>query len=483
MTFVSELEPKGLWEHFDKILTIPRVSKNEEQIRQHVVDLAEKKGLEYEIDGAGNVVVRKPATQGHEGAATTILQSHLDMVTEKNSDVEHDFSRDPIVPLEEGGYLTADGTTLGSDNGIGVAAMFAVMESDDIVHGPLEFAFTIDEETGLTGAAQLNGDMLRGRRLLNLDSEEEGFVYVGCAGGGESLLKCTINQEKIGANSRALEIRVFGLKGGHSGGEIHLQRGNAIKVLARILVSAIEEDSYRLVALDGGNAHNAIPREASATVIVDASRADAVIDGFREEFDLARAEYGGVEPNMDIEIADVGSPEQCWDPAVSAAVTRLVNAVPHGVEKMSYDIADLVQTSTNLATAKETNGALVLGLSSRSSVATELEDLRRSIRSIGELAGAEVEEDEAYPGWKPNLDSHVLDVVKRQHKKVLGTDPDVTAIHAGLECGIIGEKIPGIDMVSFGPQIEFPHSPDERVEIKSVEKFYDLLIAVLAELA
>jgi dipeptidase D len=483
MTFVAELEPTTLWSHFDGIMKIPRGSKNEEQIRAHVIGIAERNGFEYEVDHAGNVVVRKPATAGHEKAITTILQAHLDMVNEKNSDVDHDFDKDPIKPLREGDYLTADGTTLGSDNGIGVAAMLAVLEARDLVHGPLEFAFTIDEETGLTGASQLNGEMLRGRQLLNLDSEEEGYVYVGCAGGGESLVSYGVKSATVKPGAACLKVKVHGMKGGHSGCDIHLQRGNAIKVLARALLAGSAAGRIRLASFGGGNAHNAIPREANAVLLVAAGKAARVKKAIAAEFKVISNEFRPAEPGMAIDISTGEAPAQAWTPAMSLGLLQLVNGVPHGVEAMSYDIPGLVETSTNLATVKEKDGKIVLGLSSRSSVDTALEALRRRIRSIGELAGASVVEDVAYPGWKPDLESHVLQVVKEVHQQVLGFEPQVKAIHAGLECGIIGKKIPGIDMVSIGPQIEFPHSPDERVRIPSVGDFYRLLTAVLEKLA
>ncbi len=482
MTFVADIEPKDLWDHFDRILTIPRRSKHEDEITAHVIAIAEKAGLEHEIDAAGNVVVRKPAAEGHENAVTTILQSHLDMVTEKNSDVTHDFTKDPITPVRDGDYLTADGTTLGADNGIGVAAMLAVLEDKQLVHGPLEFAFTIDEETGLTGAAQLNGEMLKGRQLLNLDSEEEGSVYVGCAGGGESFLSYPVQREVSAAGWTGLDVSMVGLKGGHSGGEIHLQRGNAVKLLARCLLVARSECGFRLVSFSGGNAHNAIPRESFARLAVNSGDAEKLTVAIQGEFASVKAEYSVADPDMQIVVTACDAPD-AWTEDTTGGLLRLVSAVPHGVESMSLDIPGLVETSTNLATLKEDSDAVVLGLSSRSSVASALEAQRLHIRSIGELAGASVEEDEAYPGWKPNLDSRVLAVVRKVHKEVLGVEPEVTAIHAGLECGIIGEKIPGIDMVSIGPQIEFPHSPDERVKVDSVGEFYNLLKATLEALA
>ena len=483
MTFVSSLEPKPLWSHFDTILTIPRASKDEERMRQHVLGAATRAGCDHAVDSAGNVVVRKPASAGHEAAPVTILQSHLDMVQEKNADVAFDFRTDAIVPRRNGEHLYATGTTLGSDNGIGVATMLAVMDSTDLVHGPLELLFTIDEETGLTGAAQLDADLLAGRRLINLDSEEEGILYVGCAGGGDMRLSLGVTPAGTGSDDRAVTVALRGLKGGHSGCDIHLQRGNAVCLLARALWAAHAGTPFRLARLEGGSAHNAIPREAFATIVAGASDVERVAAAVRAEFEAFQEEFRPADPGMTLAIGDSGEADHAWETETTATVLRLISSLPHGVEAMSYDIPGLVETSNNVATVKGANGSLVITTSSRSSVDAELDALRRRIRATGELASAEVDVRPAYPGWKPNLDSQVLDVVRRVHERELGSEPEVAAIHAGLECGIIGRKIPGMDMISFGPVIEAPHSPDERVHIDSVGRFYRLLTATLAELA
>lgn len=483
MTFVSDFEPKALWQHFDEILTIPRGSKEEDRIRQYVVDVAERNSLSYDVDGAGNVVVRKPASPGHESADATILQGHLDMVNEKNSDVDHDFSKDAIKPVKDGEYLTASGTTLGADNGIGVAAMLALAESKDHVHGPLELLFTIDEETGLTGAADLDGSLLKGLRLLNLDSEEEGELCVGCSGGADSTLTLSLESKAIPSGSVAVQIRIYGLKGGHSGIDIQLQRGNAVKLLARALHSISFHTSFRLTGLEGGNKHNAIPREAFATVVLPTAEKGQFTKALERELSAIHDEFRPAEPEMQFEVTDDDAPSEAWDDATTGKVLQLIAALPHGVLAMSYDIPDLVETSTNLATVVVKDGALVIGLSSRSSIDSALRALRQSIRATATLAGANVEEGNGYPGWKPNLQSPILAVLKQVHVEQLGQEPEIKAIHAGLECGIIGEKVPGMDMISFGPQIEFPHSPDERVKIDSVGKFYDLLAITLEKLA
>ena len=364
MTFVATLEPTTLWRHFDAILTIPRGSKNEEQMRRYVAGVAEAVGLDHQIDSAGNLVVRKPATAGHGGAAT-ILQVHLDMVNEKNADVSHDFTKDPIVPRMEGAYLQASGTTLGSDNGIGVAATLAVMEAADLVHGPLECLFTIDEETGLTGAAQLDASLLQGRQLINLDSEEEGILYVGCAGGGDTQLTLDLAKAPIGSDEVALSLALTGLKGGHSGCDIHLQRGNAVRLLARALWAAHLGRAFRLTRLEGGSAHNAIPREAFASIVVDAGSRDSVVSTIEQEFVSIQDEYRPADPGMRLAIDDAAAPGQAWRPDTTRTVLGLLNSLPHGVAAMSYDIPDLVETSVNLATVKQVNGSLAIGLSSR----------------------------------------------------------------------------------------------------------------------
>lgn len=478
MSFVASLEPKELWQHFDRILTIPRGSKNEAAMRSYVISVADQHGLEHHTDAAGNVVVRKP---GRSAAAAVILQGHLDMVNEKNSDVVHDFTKDALQPQHAGAYLTASGTTLGSDNGIGVAAMLALMESTSVAHGPLEFLFTIDEETGLTGAAEVDASLLTGRRLINLDSEEENTVTVGCAGGASSTLRLPLQTEPAGA-AAALAVRLHGLHGGHSGIDIHLQRGNALKLLVRMLHAAHLTSPFRIAELAGGNMHNAIPREASALIAVGADGHD-VRAALQAEFVGVRAEYAAADPDMELIVQDTAAPGTVWSADTTSTALALLEALPHGVLALSLDIPGLVETSTNVATARVADGSLVVLMSNRSSVASALRAVRRRIRAIAQLAGAGVEEASGYPGWKPDLSSQLLQVVRDVHKQTLGSDPEIKAVHAGLECGIIGEKIAGMDMISFGPQIEFPHSPNERVHIESVARFYRLLIATLERLA
>lgn len=482
-TFVSDLEPAALWGHFDRILTIPRGSGNEDAMRSYVLQVAERNGLEHERDEVGNLVVRKPGAAGHEDAPITVLQSHVDMVNEKNSDVEHDFSRDPLVPQRDGEYLKATGTTLGADNGIGVAAMLALMDADDVAHGPLELLFTTDEERGLAGAGKLAGSMLRGRRLLNLDTEEEGAVYVGCSGGGASHLSLPVTRTAPPAGVATIRVSLGGLRGGHSGMDIHLQLGNAISLLARLLDGAASGSEFRLVSFGGGDKNNAIPREAVATVVVGETDQEGFRERLSAELERVREAFARTEPTLEMTVQDAPTPEQALDEASTWRALHLLHALPHGVAAMSHDIPDLVETSTNLARVRTGEDGMTVTMNTRSSVAAELEALRARIRSIAHLAGAEVNEETPYPGWKPDLDSALLREVTAVYREALGHEPAIKAIHAGLETGVIGEKVPGMDMVSVGPQIESPHSPDERVRIPSVADFWGLLTRILERIA
>jgi dipeptidase D len=372
---------------------------------------------------------------------------------------------------------------LGSDNGIGVAAMLAILETQDLDHGPLEFLFTIDEETGLTGAGGLDPSMLAGRTLLNLDSEEEGTVTVGCAGGADTELRLRLDTIPAPEQCSTFKLRLHGLKGGHSGIDIHLQRGNAVQLLGRMIHGISHGTPGFLADFQGGNKHNAIPREAWATVVIPEDQSGDFLLTMGRQFETVESEYKAVEPGMEFSIEEVSTPPNVWTTFSAWDVLHLLVALPHGVVAMSQDIEGLVETSTNLAVAQSESDVFTVLMSSRSSVASSLDWIRQKIRAIASQAEAEVHEHEGYPGWEPSLRSEVLQVVKSVHARVLGKEPHVEAVHAGLECGIIGEMVPGMDMISFGPQIEYPHSPDERVKVSSVGRFFDLLTAVVEESA
>ncbi len=478
------LNPKALWQHFEEMTRIPHGSGNEKAMAEYIEGYARKKGWKVEKERAGNLIIRTPATPGHENAPAVVLQGHMDMVCEKNSDVEHDFLKDPLKLKISGDWITAEGTTLGADNAIGMAASLAVAEDPTAVHGPLELLFTVDEEVGLTGAGKIAKGALKGRVMLNLDSEEIGVFTVGCAGGGDSTLRLPVVKRNAPRGAVALHVKVSGLRGGHSGIDIHEQRGNANRVLARTLMSATGKVKFFIASMSGGSKRNAIPREAWALCLVPKDKKRAFMSAIAKEEALAKAELASIDPDLKVTVTAVkDSPAKVLDAGSTARVLDLLLALPHGVEFMSYAIPGLVETSTNLATIDLEPRALVVGMSTRSSVGSALDVLRNRIDAVASLAGAKVEKNKPYPGWKPNLDSQILKVAKRVYQGQFGKDAKVEACHAGLECGIIGEKFEGMDMISFGPTIQNPHSPEERVNAPSVEKFWTFLKALLADLA
>jgi dipeptidase D len=480
---ITELEPRHVWRHFDRIRSVPRPSRHEEKIREHLLAWARERNFETRVDQAGNTVISVPASKGHERAPVLVLQAHMDMVCEKNADVTFDFSREPIQLRLEGDWLYARGTTLGADNGVGLASALAIVDDPEAVHGPLEILITVDEETGLTGAMQLDPSMVRGRRLLNLDTEELGAIYIGCSGGGNSEISIPVTREAAASSAKMFELRVTGLRGGHSGLEIALQRGNAVQLLARCIRSAPDAAHARIVRLEGGSAHNAIPREAFAVVAVAASAADAFDRAVRAEAAAISAELGSADPELTVSVTTSSDQGKALDASSHRRVVATLLALPHGVAAMSLDVPGLVETSSNVASVRTEEGAVRVLMSVRSSIKSALLALRHRVRAVAELAGASVEENEAYPGWKPNLKSEVLSATQRVHEKTLGSKPELKAVHAGLECGVLLEKLPGMDMVSIGPWIESPHSPSERVNVPSVATYWKLLKAVVAELA
>jgi dipeptidase D len=474
------LKPELVWKYFAGISRIPRCSKNEAAASQYVVDTAENLGLRAKADRSGNVVVRKPASSGRENARSVALQAHLDMVCEKNKDKVHDFMKDPVELVREGNFLMADGTTLGADNGIGVATNLAVMEDRSLEHGPLELLFTVDEETGLTGAGNLESDFLESRVLLNLDSEEEGELYVGCAGGKDTRGTWTVHFDNAPDTMAAVRIKVTGLRGGHSGLEIDKGRGNAIKILNRALL-ALDAAGARLSSIDGGNKHNAIPRECEAIVRIPPrklKRARTIVNGFKA---AVKAELDAVDPDLDIQcsVMEDGKERKVVRKGEQRKVLHSISALPHGVIKMSAEIPGLVETSTNLAVIQTVGDSISVATSQRSSVASEIDEIVDSVSSVFELGGASVRYSDGYPGWKPNMDSPILKIAQSAYRLLYGKDPEVKAVHAGLECGVIGERIPGMDMVSFGPTLEGVHSPEEKIHIDTVGRFWDLLLEIL----
>jgi dipeptidase D len=477
---IEGLKPALLWRYFAGIARIPRPSKHEERIGAHVLATAQELGLQAAQDGCGNIVVRKPASPGREKVRSICLQAHLDMVCEKNADTSHDFLQDPIELVRKGDVVMANGTTLGADNGIGVATNLAVMADPSLVHGPLELLFTIDEETGLTGAKNLDPSLIESRTLLNLDSEEEGILYVGCAGGKDTRGNWNVMYEDARLPGSVAHLSVKGLKGGHSGLDIDKGRGNAIKIINRAVLR-LAGTGARLVAINGGNMHNAIPREAEASLFIPEENLDEARALVLELNSLFRAEFSSVEPDLVVRLTEHAGTEKVkvFDAALQQQLCRTISALPHGILNMSADIPGLVETSTNVATIFTTENEIELVTSQRSSVASRLTDAVETVEAIFELGGATVETSMGYPGWRPNLDSPILKVAQECYRSLYGKEAGVTAIHAGLECGILGEHIPGMDMISFGPTLESVHSPDEKIYIDTVARFWEFLQAMM----
>lgn len=482
----DDLSPALVWQHFAALTRIPRCSKYEAAAAHHAITWAAKRGYESAQDALGNVLVLVPATEGHEDAATVVLQGHLDMVCEKDSDSPHDFAIDPIPVVRRGEFIGAQGTTLGSDNGLGLAAAMALADDPEAVHGPLELLMTIDEETGLTGAQGLEPGFVSGKTLLNLDSEEDGALYVGCAGGADTVIELPVERVAPPTDMPAVQLRVHGLRGGHSGLDINTGRANALKLLASFLDQLRNATEFELLSCAGGDKHNAIPREANATLLLSAAGLAAskkVQEAFGKNLVLC---CGKTDPDATLSIADAGAGTALSAPLSRAsrdALIDLIVAMPHGVLAMSQEVEGLVQTSTNLAVVHLDSTLCRLRLSSRSSIWPELMLVRDTLSALARLAGARAEVHGQYPGWQPDRQSAVLGRGIAVFEQLFGRKPEVKAVHAGLECGIIGEKTGGMDMLSFGPEIQNPHSPSEQVEIASVGRFYAFLKALVAELA
>ena len=473
----QELKPAGVFKYFAEICQVPRPSKKEEKIIAYLKAFGEKHNLETKVDEAGNVLIKKPATPGKENLQTVVLQSHVDMVCEKNNDVEHDFLKDPIETEIEGEWMKAKGTTLGADNGIGVAT------DDTIEHGPLECLFTVDEETGLTGAFALKEGFMTGDILLNLDSEDEGELFIGCAGGIDSVAEFTYKEVDVPAGYFFFKVEVKGLKGGHSGGDIHLGRGNANKILNRFLSKMVAKYDLYLCEINGGNLRNAIPREAYAICAVPENAKHDV----RTDLNVFTAEIENelavTEPDLKLILESEAPRAKAIDQETTARLLKALYAVPHGIYAMSQDIPGLVETSTNLASIKMKPGNVIrIETSQRSSILSARDDMANTVRSAFLLAGAKVTSGDGYPGWKPNPHSAILEVAAASYKRLFGVDAKVKAIHAGLECGLFLDKYPTLDMISFGPTLIGVHSPDERMLIPTVDKFWRHLLDVLANI-
>lgn len=479
MSILSALEPREVWTHFEAICQVPRPSKKEGKIIDFLLQFAADNGLEAQKDHIGNVLIKKAATPGKENVKPVVLQSHIDMVCEKNSDKKHDFDNDPITPVIDGDWVKADGTTLGADDGIGMAAQMALLVATDIEHGPIECLFTVDEETGLTGAFELKEGFFESKILLNLDSEDDGELFIGCAGGVDTIAKFPFKKESAPDKGFAFKVTVSGLKGGHSGDDIHKGLGNANKILNRFLWEASKKYDLSLSMIDGGNLRNAIAREASAIAVVPNSNKEQVRVAFNMLFHDVQVELKVTEPELRMKLESVDLPDFVMDSDSQKNLLNALYACPHGVIEMSRDIEGLVETSTNLASIKMNNDHILVTTSQRSSVESAREDIAQMVKSVFDLAGAEAYHTDGYPGWAPNTDSEILKITRDSYKRLFDTDPVVRAIHAGLECGLFLEKYPGMDMISFGPTIKGAHSPDERIEINTVQKFWKHLIDVL----
>ena len=479
---IRNLEPKQLWNKFADLNAVPRASKKEEEVIAFMKDFGKKLNLETIEDEVGNVIIKKPATSGMEDRVTIVMQSHLDMVHQKNADTNFDFATQGIDMYVDGDWVRAKGTTLGADNGLGVATIMAVLESTDIPHPAIEALFTIDEETGMTGAMGLKGGLLEGSILLNLDTEEDDEIGVGCAGGVDVTATRTYNEEETPEFKIGYTITVKGLQGGHSGMQIHEGLGNANKILNRLLFDGFENFGLRISEIDGGSLRNAIPRESKAIVAIDAIHEDAFIAEMAEYANEIKTELKTKEPDLEIVVSKTETPKNIMDLGVQEGLTRALYAALNGVFRMSADIPDLVETSNNIARVIVKDGGIKIGCLTRSSVESSKWDLANMLRATFELTGCDVELSGDYPGWKPNMDSAILKVLDNLYEKMNGQKAHVAACHAGLECGILGQNYPDMDMISFGPNIKGAHSPDERAQISSAQKYWKFVLEILKQI-
>ncbi|WP_136479924.1 aminoacyl-histidine dipeptidase [Cognatitamlana onchidii] len=478
-TEIRQLEPKVLWNKFADLNAVPRPSKKEERVIAFMKAFGQNLGLDTVVDSVGNVIIKKPATPGMENRATVVMQSHLDMVHQKNNDTVFDFDSQGIEMYIDGDWVRAKGTTLGADNGLGVATIMAVLESSNIPHPAIEALFTIDEETGMTGAMGLKGGLLQGSILLNLDTEEDDEIGVGCAGGIDVTAKRTYKEEETPEFKVGYEIQVKGLQGGHSGMQIHEGLGNANKIMNRLLFDGFENYGLRISEIDGGSLRNAIPRESTAIVAIDAVHEDAFIFDMAMATNTIKKELKTREPDLIIEVSKCDAPKHIMDLGVQEGFTRAMCAALNGVYRMSADIPELVETSNNIARVVVKDGTIHVGCLTRSSMDSSKMDLANTLRATFELTGCEVEFSGDYPGWTPNMDSTILRIMTNIYEKLNKEEPHVAACHAGLECSILGQNYPDMDMISFGPNIKGAHSPDERAQISSVQKYWKFVLEIL----
>ena len=480
MAQLKNIEPLRIWEYFEEICRIPRLSKKEDQIIQYLINFARKNKLEFKRDKAGNLVILKKASAGRENTMPVILQCHVDMVGEKELNNQHDFDKDPIIPKVKGNWLTATGTTLGADDGIGIASLMILLEDNKSIHGPLECLFTVDEETGMTGAAGLKTGFVKSKILINLDSEDEGQLFIGCAGGIDTIARFKIKSKSQKANSKSYLVQISGLKGGHSGDEIHKKHANAIQLMNRFLWNTSNEFGIAISRIEGGSLRNAIPREAEALIMVPIENAQNFESFFQIFAGIIRKELKDSEPGLRFNLKESILSGSVLTNKLQHRLLNTIYACPHGVIEWSKDFEGLVETSTNLASVKfNDNKEIVIITSQRSSVDSAKKDISDRIISLFNLAGAKTERTKGYPGWTPNLDSEILAITCNSYKRLFRVNPLVRAIHAGLECGLIHEKFPDMDMISFGPTIRGAHTPKERISLTSTARFWKLLNEVL----
>jgi dipeptidase D len=483
MSLLSQLNPAAIWKFFEEICAVPRISRNEGKIRQFLFDFAKENGLESKEDEVGNVLIIKNATSGMENRKTVVLQSHLDMVGEKNADYPHDWETDPIIPQIKDGRVIAKGTTLGADDGMGIAAQMAILTDKNLKAGRIECLFTVDEETGMTGAINLKPDFITGRTLLNLDSEDEGILFIGCAGGIGTVGTMNYKQAPVSKSSCALNISVTGLHGGHSGDEIHKGYGNSVKIMIRLLRKMSDQYEISIARFEGGNLRNAIPREAFSTIVVEKTACEPIKKLINESYSKIIDEFGEMEKELKISVNDALLPSFVADKDSQKKFLDVLTACPHGVLAWSKEMDDLVETSTNLASAKfDSENTITIVTTQRSSIESSKLEAAAMVESCLKLVGAVVEHSDGYPGWKPDLTSEILKITRKSYRELFGKEPLIRAIHAGLECGLFYEKIKGIDMISFGPTIRGAHTPEEMIDIKTVQMFWDLLTDVVCNM-